>query len=77
MPNTNHVSRVQNFAAALWLQCKVDVHIMLFHITNVVFVYFSTFRIICEVTNMVIIIIIIIIISSSSSSSSSSNTGCG
>ena len=41
IPDTNYVSRVYNVAAILWLQFMV--HVMLVAVTNVWYLYISTF----------------------------------
>jgi hypothetical protein len=40
VPETNHVSRVDNIAAALYSQFVI--HVMLFHMLNVLYIYVSS-----------------------------------
>ena len=51
VPEANHVSRVYNAAALLWLQSIL--HVMLFPMLNVLHIYISTSRSVCAVTNIV------------------------
>jgi hypothetical protein len=43
IPETNHVSKVWSVAAILWLQFMV--HVMQFPMTNVLYLYISTSRV--------------------------------
>ena len=49
---TNHVSRVCNVAASLYLQFMI--HVILFPISNVLYFYISTLRSMCAVPNMAV-----------------------
>jgi len=52
IPETNHVSRVYNVAAVLYLQFML--HVMLFLMLNVLYHHISTFRSMCAVPNMAV-----------------------
>jgi hypothetical protein len=54
IPATNHVSRVYNIAAVLYLQFVLHVHVMLLHQTNVLYCHISTSPSLCAVPNMVL-----------------------
>ena len=52
IPETNHASRVYNFAAILYL--KFMLHVMSFPMSNVLYFYISTFQSRCAVPNMAV-----------------------
>ena len=52
IPETNHVSRVHNVAASLYLRFMI--HVKLFPMLNILYFYNSTFRIMCAVPNMAV-----------------------
>jgi hypothetical protein len=52
LPKANHASRLYSAAAILWLQCTL--HIMLFPMLNVLYLYISTLLSMCAVSNMAV-----------------------
>ena len=55
IPETNHVSRLYNVAAILWLQFMA--HVIILPTLNVVYFYISTFRSVCAVPSMAVVCI--------------------
>ena len=51
---TNHVSRVYNVAAMMWLEFVV--HVMLVSMINILYFYVSTFRSMFSVPNMAVFV---------------------
>ena len=52
IPETNFVCRVYNVAASLYL--RFIIHVMLFPMCNVLYIYISTFRSMCAAPNMAV-----------------------